>query len=63
MQVNIEIERRAKALDQRHRAGLRGRGSEAGLIDQITRNRAIDNAQHRAHHMRLAGQWASARVL
>ena len=56
MKENIEIERRAKALDQRHRAGLRGRGSEAGLIDQITRNRAIDYAQYRAHHLRRAGQ-------
>ena len=56
MQVNIEIERRSKALYQRHCAGMRGRGSEASLIDRITRNRAIDNAQHRAHHMRLAGQ-------
>ena len=52
MKVNIEIERRSKALDQGHRAGLRGRGSEAGLIDQITRNRAIDDAQHRATWVR-----------
>ena len=46
MKVNIEIERRAKALDQRHRAGLCRISGKAGLLDQKVRNRAVDDAEH-----------------
>jgi len=33
VKMNIEIERRTKALDQRHSTGLRGSLGETGLLD------------------------------
>ena len=46
MAVNVEIERAAEALDQRHCAGLRGCRGTTDLSDQITCNRASDDAEH-----------------
>ena len=41
MQVNIEIGRRAKTLDQRDRAAVGLKGLEAGLIQQVARDHPV----------------------
>ena len=46
VEVNVEIARQSKALNQRHGAGLGGSRSAAALSDQITCNRASDDAVH-----------------
>ena len=49
VKVDIEVERAAKALDQRHRAALRCGPFDARLIRQPARDHAMHDAQHRAY--------------
>ena len=51
--MNVEIERTAEALDQRHRAGLCRIRSATGWVNQIARNHPLDDAEHCADDVRL----------
>jgi len=56
MKVDIQVERAAEALDQRHRAALRCAPPDARLIRQPARDHAMHDAQHRADGFGLAGE-------
>lgn len=56
MEVDIEVERAAKALDQSHRAALRVSALDAGLVGQPARDHAMHDRQHRADRFGLAGE-------
>jgi hypothetical protein len=47
VEMQVEIERTPKALDQRHRAGVSALRPEAGLADQMHGDDAVDDPQHR----------------
>ena len=57
-QVNIEIERAAKTLDQRHGAGVGRLPGEPCLLDQMRGDRAVDDTQHLPHDL-----WAGLGML
>jgi len=40
--VNVQVQRRAKALDQRHRTGVACGAGEPRLLKQIARDRAVN---------------------
>ena len=61
MQVNVEIGRRPKSLDQRDRAAVGLKGLEAGLIQQVARDHAVHDLQHRRYQHRLCGQQQAQR--
>ena len=44
--MHIQIERAAEALDQRHCPGRRARARNAGLADQMTRDRPVNDTEH-----------------
>ncbi len=54
--MDIQIECRAEALDQRDRAGLGYLFCEARLLDQVCGDDAVDDAQHPAHDLRPTGE-------
>ena len=54
--VNVEVQRAAEALDQRHRARVARLRRKACLFDQMRGNGAIDDAQYLAHDVGLAGK-------
>ena len=54
VKVDIQIQRAAKALNQRHRAGLCDITRKTRLMNQVTRNRAVDDAEHCTDGVRLA---------
>jgi hypothetical protein len=56
MEMNVEIERTAEALDQCHCAGLCRSHSKARLVRQVRGDGAVDNSQHLTHDSRLAGK-------
>jgi hypothetical protein len=56
VEVDIEVERAAKALDQRHRAALRAGKVDARLIGQPTGDHGMNYPQHRADRFGLAGE-------
>jgi len=56
MEVDVEVERAAEALNQRHRAALDRCAVDARLIRQPARDHAMHDAQHRADCFRAAGQ-------
>ena len=58
MEVNIEIGRRPKSLDQRDRAAVGLKGLEASLIKQVARDHAVHDLQHRRYQHRLCSQLA-----
>src|SRR5690606_599271 len=45
VKVDVQIERAAESLDQRHGSGHTARTCQAGLADQMPRDRAIDDAE------------------
>src|SRR5690606_20886324 len=49
MEVQIEVERAAEALNQRHCAGPGVLVSQTRLLDEMRGNHAIDDPQHLAH--------------
>ena len=56
MEMNIQIQRTAEALDQHHCAGLRDGFGVTGYVGQVRGNGSINDAQHLAHDGGLAGQ-------
>jgi len=56
MEVNIQIQRTAKTLDQRDRAGVRRLMRQSGLLDQVRSNHPVNDAEHLAHDRRAAGE-------
>jgi hypothetical protein len=56
--MDIQIERTAKALYERHRTGRGAPVRVTSLPDLVRGQRAVDDAQHPAHHCR-AGWVAS----
>ena len=44
--MDVQVQRAAKALDQRHGAGLRGGLLEPRLPDQVRADRPVDDAEH-----------------
>ncbi len=56
MEVEIEVQRTAEALDQRHRAGACRLAGEPGLLDQVTGDDTIDDAEYLAHDRWTAGE-------
>jgi hypothetical protein len=54
VEVDVEVQRTAEALDQGHRAGTRPLASEPGLLDQMADDGTIDDAEHLAHDSRTA---------
>ena len=56
MQVNVEVGRRAKALDQRDRAAVGFVWLEPRLDEQVPRDHAVHHLQHRRHQLGLCGQ-------
>ena len=61
MKVDIQVERAAEALDQRHRAALRAGAVDARLIRQPSCDHAMHDAQHRADGFGLAGEQEAQR--
>jgi len=56
VKVDIQVERAAEALDQRHRAALRDGAVNARLSRQPSCDHAMHDAQHRADGVGLAGE-------
>ena len=56
MEVNVEIGRRPKSLDQRDRAAVGLVRLEAGLLEQVARDHTVHDLQHRRDQHRLRGQ-------
>jgi hypothetical protein len=46
LEMNIEIARRAEALDQRHGARRAARTSEPGFLENASQDRAVHDAEH-----------------
>ena len=62
VEVHIEVQRAAEALDQRHRACPRVLAREPSLADQVRGEAAMDDAEHRAHDRRFVGEQEPKRV-
>ena len=62
MEMDIQVERTAEALDQRDGTGLCRRLRVAGFPDQMCGKGPIDDAQHLAHDRRPAGKQKPERV-
>lgn len=62
MEVNIEVQRTAEALDQGDRAGLGRLTEEARLPDQVRGDAAVDNAEYPTHDLRPARKQEAQRV-
>ena len=62
MEVDIQIERATETLDQGDRTGLRRLAGEAGLLDQVRGDAAIDDAEHPAHDRGAAGEQEAQRI-
>ena len=62
MEMDIQIECPAEALDQGDGAGVRHLVSEPRLPDQVCGNHTVDNTQHPAHDRRTAGQQQPQRI-
>jgi hypothetical protein len=60
MQMNIQIGRGAKALDERDRAGAGSAKFEARPLDQKAGNDPVDHLQERREQLRLSGAVAQA---
>ena len=52
----IEIESRSEALDKRYRTGCAILERESGLLDQVGRDRPVNDAQHLAHGLGMGGK-------
>jgi len=56
MQMNIQIGRRAEALDERDHAGIGSAKFKARALDQKAGNDAVDHVQERREQLRLRGR-------
>ncbi len=54
MKLHVQIERAAKALNQRDRAGARHVARHVRLVDQMRGDDTVDDGKHAAHDYRLA---------
>ena len=54
--VNVEVQRAAEALDQRHRAALRDGAVNARLVRQPAADHALHDRQYRPDGIRFAGE-------
>ena len=61
VEVNVQVQRRAKALDQRHGAGVAGGSGEACLLQQEAGNRAPDGVQYQRQRSGISSQQESQR--
>jgi hypothetical protein len=61
VKVNVEIERGAKALDQRHGTGHTGRAREPRLLEYVRRDRPVDDAEYLSQRVRIRGKQESQR--
>ena len=46
MKVKVRIERTAESLDQRHGTGHSARARQAGFANEVSRDRAMEDAKH-----------------
>jgi hypothetical protein len=60
--VNVEIQRTAKPLDQRHGTGARRSAGKPGLPDQVRGNDTVDNAEHLTHDVRAGREQKTQRI-
>ena len=56
MQVDVEVGRRAEALDQRDRAALTLAGAQPDIGQQMARDHTLHPLQHRRDELGLRGQ-------
>ena len=61
IEVNVEVGRRAKALDQRDRAAVSFVRLVPSLAKQVLCNYAVHDLQHRRHQLGLCGQQQAQR--
>ena len=54
VEVNVEVQRAAEALDQRHRASMCRLAGKSGLLDQVRGNASVNDAEYLAHDRRAA---------
>ena len=62
MEVHIQIQRRAESLHQCDGAGRAGGASEAGLADEVARDRSIRLAEHQRQCLRIGRQQEPQRM-
>jgi len=63
VKVNVEVQRRAEALDEGDRPGLGAGGDgESGLLDEVCGDGAVHHAQDLAQDLRLGGEQEAQRV-
>ena len=62
VKVDVQVQRGAKALNQRHRAGVAGDAGAPCRSQQMTRDRAIHHAQHPRERARVGRQQKPQRV-
>jgi len=53
VEVHVQVQRPAEALDQRHRAGHGAPTSQACPADQVRGEAAMNDAEHGAHRLRI----------
>ena len=57
MEVDIQVQRRAEALDEGDSPGLGAGGDrETGLLDEVCGDRSIHHAQHLTQYVGLGGE-------
>ncbi len=57
MEVDVEVERRAETLDEGDGTGLRAGGNgESGPLEEVSRDRTVDDAEHLAQYLGLGGE-------
>ena len=61
VQVNVQIRRRAKTLDECYRAGARLRSFAACLLDEVAGDGALDHRQHQCQQFGVYGEQAAQR--
>jgi hypothetical protein len=62
VKVDVQVPRRAKALDQGHGRGRGAAAREAGLADEVSRDRPVHHAEHLRERGRVRGQQRPQRV-
>ena len=62
MEVHVQVQRAAEALDQGHRPSPRVLPREPGLGDQVRGETAVDDAERRAHDLGVVGEQEPERV-
>lgn len=63
VKMDVQVQGRAEALDQRDRPGGRLLSGEASLVGQVGGDRPGDDAQHPAHQLRVGGEQETQRAI